>query len=98
MGLFRRNKNNNKLVIRQILDLAPRWLFDNCTKTYKTDKDSLQKTDKYKIGLQYNYSLYNSIVYDTIYHKLVLVPLKGNNTEINVSFFGIEWNIFGYYR
>ena len=38
MGLFRRNKNNNKPVIRQILDLVPRWLFDNCTKTYKTDK------------------------------------------------------------
>jgi len=38
MGLFRRNKNNNKPVIRQILDLVPRWLFDNCTKTYKTYK------------------------------------------------------------
>jgi len=38
MGLFRRNKNNNKPVIRQIIDLVPRWIFDNCTKTYKTDK------------------------------------------------------------
>jgi len=38
MGLFRRNKNNNKPVIRQILDLVPRWLFDSCTNTYKTDK------------------------------------------------------------
>ena len=38
MGLFRRNKNNNKPLIRQILDLVPRWLFDSCTKTYKTDK------------------------------------------------------------
>jgi len=39
MELFRRNKNNNKPVIRQILDLVPRWIFDRCTKTYKTDKD-----------------------------------------------------------
>jgi hypothetical protein len=38
MGLFRRNKNNNKPVIRQILDLVPRWLFDSCTNKYKTDK------------------------------------------------------------
>ena len=38
MGLFRRNKNNNKPVIRQILDLVPRWLFDSCANTYKTDK------------------------------------------------------------
>jgi hypothetical protein len=38
MGLFRRNKNNNKPVIKQILDLVPRWIFDNCTNTYKTDK------------------------------------------------------------
>jgi hypothetical protein len=38
MGLFRRNKNNNKPLIRQILDLVPRWIFDSCTNTYKTDK------------------------------------------------------------
>ncbi len=38
MGLFRRNKNNNKPVVRQILDLVPIWIFDSCTKTYKTDK------------------------------------------------------------
>ena len=38
MGLFRRNKNNNKPVIRQILDLVPHWLFRSCTNTYKTDK------------------------------------------------------------
>jgi len=38
MGLFKRNKNNNKPVIRQIIDLVPRWLLDSCTKTYKTDK------------------------------------------------------------
>jgi hypothetical protein len=38
MGLFRRNKNNNKPVIRQIIDLVPRWLLESCTKTYKTDK------------------------------------------------------------
>ncbi len=38
MGLFKRNKNNNKPVIRQIIDLVPRWLLESCTKTYKTDK------------------------------------------------------------
>jgi len=38
MGLFRRNKNNNKPLIKQILDLVPRWLFDSCTNTYQSDK------------------------------------------------------------
>ena len=38
MGLFRRNKNNNKPLIRQIIDLVPRWIFDSCTNTYQTDK------------------------------------------------------------
>ena len=38
MGLFKRNKNNNKPVIRQIIDLVPRWLLESCTNTYKTDK------------------------------------------------------------
>ena len=38
MGLFRRNKNNNKPVIRQILDLVPSWFFESCTNIYKTNK------------------------------------------------------------
>ncbi len=38
MGLFRRNKNTNKPVIRQILDLVPNWILETCTNTYKTDK------------------------------------------------------------
>ncbi len=38
MGLFRRNKNNKKPLIRQILDLVPRWLLTSCTKTYQSDK------------------------------------------------------------
>jgi hypothetical protein len=38
MGLFRRNKNNNKPLLRQIIDLVPRWMLDSCTKQYKSDK------------------------------------------------------------
>jgi hypothetical protein len=38
MGLFRRNKNNNKPIIREIVDLVPRWLFESSTNTYQTDK------------------------------------------------------------
>ncbi len=38
MGPFRRNKNTNKPIIRQILDLVPPWLIKSCTNTYKTDK------------------------------------------------------------
>ena len=38
MGLFRRNKNNNKPVIRQIIDLIPRHLLIRSINKYSTDK------------------------------------------------------------
>lgn len=38
MSLFRRTKNNDKPVIRQILDLIPRHLLNASIKLYKTDK------------------------------------------------------------
>ena len=38
MGLFRRNKNNDKPVIRQIIDLIPRWMLQSCTNQFKSDK------------------------------------------------------------
>ena len=38
MGLFRRNKNTNKPLIRQIIELAPRWMIESCTKQFKSDK------------------------------------------------------------
>ena len=54
MGLFRRNKNNNKPLIKQILDLVPIWIFDSCTKTYQTDKGcSKYKTYDQFVALTY---------------------------------------------
>jgi len=38
MGLFRRNKNIKKPLIRQIIDLAPRWMIESCAKQHKSDK------------------------------------------------------------
>jgi hypothetical protein len=38
MSLFRRTKNNNKPLIRQILDLIPRWLLQESITYYKSDK------------------------------------------------------------
>jgi hypothetical protein len=38
MGLFRRNKNNNKPILKQILELVPNWLFQSCTNVHKSDK------------------------------------------------------------
>jgi len=38
VGLFRRTKNTNKPVIRQIIDLVPRWILQSCTNQFKTDK------------------------------------------------------------
>jgi len=38
MSLFRRNKNNNKPVIRQVIDLIPRHLIRQSIKKYQSDK------------------------------------------------------------
>lgn len=38
MGLFRRTKNNRKPLLRQIIDLTPRWLIGSCTKMHQSDK------------------------------------------------------------
>lgn len=38
MSLFRRTKNNDKPLIRQIIDLIPRYLLNQSIKKFKTDK------------------------------------------------------------
>jgi len=38
MGLYRRNKNNNKPLVRQIIDLVPRWMLTSITKQFNSDK------------------------------------------------------------
>jgi len=38
MGLFSRNKNNNKPLVRQIMDLVPREILNRCTQDYNSDK------------------------------------------------------------
>ena len=38
MGLFKRSKNTNKPLIRQILDLVPPWILQNCISKHNTDK------------------------------------------------------------
>lgn len=38
MGLFRRTKNNNKPLLKQIIDLVPRWLLNSCIKQHRSDK------------------------------------------------------------
>jgi hypothetical protein len=54
MGLFRRNKNTKKPVIRQIIDLAPRWMIESCAKQHKSDKGcSKYKTYNQFVALTY---------------------------------------------
>jgi hypothetical protein len=38
MGLFKRSKNTNTPLIRQILDLVPRWMLFRCAEEHKSDK------------------------------------------------------------
>ena len=54
MGLFRRNKNIKKPVIRQIIDLVPRWMIGSCAKKHKSDKGcSKYKTYDQFVALTY---------------------------------------------
>ncbi len=38
MELFSRTKNTNKPLIRQIIDLCPRWMLSRCADEYQGDK------------------------------------------------------------
>lgn len=38
MGLFRRTKNTNKPLLRQIIDLCPRWMLTRCADEHNGDK------------------------------------------------------------
>jgi hypothetical protein len=38
MGLYRRSKNTNKPLIRQIIDLVPRWMLNRCAAECNSDK------------------------------------------------------------
>jgi hypothetical protein len=73
MGLFRRNKNNNKPVIRQILDLVPPWLFRSCTNIYNTDK-----------GIS-KYSTYDQFVALTFGQLNKCLSLNDISTGIGIS-------------
>ena len=45
MGLFKRSKNTNTPLIRQISDLVPRWMLTRCSEEDKSDKGS----SRYKV-------------------------------------------------
>ncbi|RTY86737.1 DUF4372 domain-containing protein [Flavobacterium sp. RSP15] len=52
--LFKCNKNTKKPVIRQIIDLVPRWILESCAKQYKSDKVcSKDKTYDQFVALTY---------------------------------------------
>jgi hypothetical protein len=54
MGLFRRNKNIKKPVIRQIIELVPRWMITSCAKKHSSDKGcSKYKTYDQFVALTY---------------------------------------------
>ena len=73
MGLLRQIKNNNKSVVRQILDLFPRWILDNCTKAYQTDK----VCSKYK-----TYDQFVALTYGQLY---ICHTISDISTGVGVS-------------
>lgn len=83
MGLFRRNKNTNKPVISQILELVPNWIFNNCTNTYKTDKGC----SKYK-----TYDQFVALTYGQLYkcHTLSDISTGIGVSETFISDLGLK--------
>lgn len=83
MGLFRRNKNSNKPIISQILDLVPKWVFESCTNTYKTDKGC----SKYK-----TYDQFVALTYGQLYkcHTLSDISTGIGVSETFISDLGLK--------
>lgn len=83
MGLFRRNKNTNKPIISQILDLVPKWIFDSCTNTYQTDKGC----SKYK-----TYDQFVALTYGQLYkcHTLSDISTGIGVSETFISDLGLK--------
>ena len=73
MGLFRRTKNNNKPLIRQILDLVPRWMISACTKQHQSDKG------------RHRYKTYDQFVALTFGQLNKCLTLSDISTGIGVS-------------
>lgn len=73
MGLFRRNKNNNRPVVKQILDLVPQWIIDTCIRKHQTDK----WCSKYK-----TYDQFVALTYGQLYKCQTLSDIS---TGIGIS-------------
>ena len=83
MGLYRRNKNNNKPLVRQIIDLVPRWMLTSITKQYKSDKGC----SKYK-----TYDQFVSLTFGQLNKCLTLSDISTGIgvSEIYISDLGLE--------
>ncbi len=83
MGLFRRNKNTNKPIISQILDLVPKWIIDSCTNNYQTDKGC----SKYK-----TYDQFVALTYGQLYkcHTLSDISTGIGISETFISDLGLK--------
>lgn len=54
MGLFRRTKNNNKPLLKQIINLVPSWLLKSCVRHHQSDKGcSKYKTYDHLVSLTF---------------------------------------------
>jgi len=83
MGLFRRSKNNNKPVVKQILDLVPPWIINTCTKMYQSDKGC----SKYK-----TYDQFVALTYGQLYkcHTLSDISTGMGISETFISDLGLR--------
>lgn len=83
MGLFRRNKNTNKPIISQILDLVPDWIFSSCTNMYRADKGC----SKYK-----TYDQFVALTFGQLYkcHTLSDISTGIGVSETFISDLGLE--------
>lgn len=83
MGLYRRNKNNNKPLARQIIDLVPRWMLNSITKQFKSDKGC----SKYK-----TYDQFVALTFGQLNKCLTLSDISTGIgvSEIYISDLGLE--------
>ena len=73
MGLFKRSENNNKPLLRQILDLIPYWILQGCINQYHADKGC------------HKYKTYDQLVALTFGQLCKCTTLADNSTGRSVS-------------
>ncbi len=85
MGLFKRTKNTNKPVFRQILDLIPDWILQRNINKFNSDKGCHNPKFSYRIAESNNKFQIMFLQNIIAIFKSGLIPTKSNSSIFQIS-------------